>query len=124
MKIRKPKQTADEFYDKLYNQDTSVEDLQRQVNTHSLVQSFKKTDLDLKDKEDFLRLRLSWGKALYWILGGMLIYNATIVCLIGTNAISFQSDTVAGIVVGQNFVEVIGLVTIVLRALFPSKPSK
>ena len=117
-KKKKP-QTVDQFLAD-YNKGKTIPDLQEKANVIGLSQAIRKNDLEIKDKEDFLKLRLFWGKALVWILASMLIYNAVLVILIGTNALSFQSPTVTSVVVGQNFVEVIGLVTIVLKALFPS----
>ena len=106
-KKKKQPQTADKFAADFEN-GVSVGSLREKADVMSLGQEIRRTDLDLRDKEDFLKLRLAWGKALRWILAGMLIYNAVVVVLIGKGVLTFQSDTVTGIVVGQNFVEVIG----------------
>jgi hypothetical protein len=107
-----------------YARGVTIASLQERQSVITLSQEIKKTNLELREKEDFLQLRLFWGRSMAYILGGMLIYNALIVIAIGCNWISFKSTTVTSIVIGQNFVEVIGLVTIVLKALFPSESKR
>ena len=78
---------------------------------------------ELSGKKFYFWLRNAWGIGLVVVLGASIFFEYYLTYKVGTGQWKFVgSETFLNIIAGQMFIQIIGLCTIVLRALFPERP--
>jgi len=78
----------------------------------------KAQEIELGGRADFFALRKKWSTYLFWFLTATLIFQFSIAYLIGFGLMEFPANSVIYVIVGENFVQIIALVIIVVKFLF------
>lgn len=87
----------------------------------------KKETLDALDrqllqdeKKDIIVYRKFWSPRIFWLIFGILAFQACFVILVGLRALNFISyQNVISVYLGESVIQVFGLGIIVLKFLFP-----
>lgn len=82
--------------------------------------ALEKMLLDNVEKGDILGFRKYWSHRIFWLVSGILIFQAALVVAVGLEGLKFVSyQTVISVYLGESVVQVFGLGVIVLKFLFP-----
>ena len=83
------------------------------------VATLTKELIENQGRHDFYSLRKSWSRFLMFSLFAMLAFQMGLTVLIGTGHLDFTKYPVLiSLVVGENFVQIIGMCVLVVQFLF------
>lgn len=85
-------------------------------------QEMRERETDRRGKEDYYELRKRWSQYLFWFLLAMVAFQFLLTITIGLDLLSFQNyKHFLYIVVGENFLQIVGMCIIVVQFLFPKQ---
>ena len=78
-------------------------------------------DVERDGRSDYFRLRKTWSRALICFLAVMISFQIGLTIAIGRKWLSFMEyQYVLGLIVGENFLQVVSMCIMVVAFLFPS----
>lgn len=77
--------------------------------------------LRLKEKYEYLQMRTEWSRILMIFVSGIYIFQMAVFVAVGKNLLIFNDIWLARLLFPGIFIEIIGLVYIVVKYLFPNK---
>jgi hypothetical protein len=78
--------------------------------------------VELERRRQVLGLRATWSKWLIAWISFLLVFQAGLGVCIGSGLLSFEKHpNVLGFLLGQNFVQIVGMGYVVVKWLFPQK---
>lgn len=83
-------------------------------------QRIKERETERRGREEYFNLRSEWSARLAWFLGVMILFQILLTLVIGAGWLDFASyETFLYLVVGENFVQIVGMCILVVQFLFP-----
>lgn len=86
------------------------------LNETSLEEKYK---LEIDAMKDILNMRKEWNCFIKLFVGLLIISQTTIIILIGSHVLNYNSNTVISIFFSETFLQIVGLALIVVKYLFP-----
>jgi len=80
------------------------------------------TQIRLDGLSDYYKMRRSWGDFLKLCLGLILVFNISLVILVGFEKLNYKDDWFLRLVLTTNLADIIGLVYLVVNFLFSNQP--
>lgn len=83
-------------------------------------QEIKERETERRGREEYFTLRREWSGRLAWFLGSMILFQILLTLIIGAGWLDFlEYETFLYLVVGENFVQIVGMCILVVQFLFP-----
>lgn len=109
---------------------TTIRDFAHQVVTQEQLslreqqveseQEIKERETERRGREEYFILRREWSGRLAWFLGVMILFQIILTLIIGAGWLNFLDyETFLYLVVGENFVQIVGMCILVVQFLFP-----
>ncbi|MFN7161078.1 MAG: hypothetical protein ACK4NC_05765 [Candidatus Gracilibacteria bacterium] len=88
-------------------------------------QEIKDKEAERKGREEYFKLRNKWSIYLVIALYAMILFQFVITFFIGFGIIDFTAyPTFISLVIGENFLQIVGMCLIVVKFLFPDGEKK
>ncbi len=78
----------------------------------------RELEIELGGRKDFFQLRKKWSGYLFWFLLLTLIFQFFVAISIGIGLMSYPSETVVNVLLTESFIQIVGLVFLVVKFLF------
>lgn len=95
-------------------------DLKSPAAVSDLARTKESTEVQIKLQglQDFYRMRRNWGAFLMGSLGVILLFNISLVFLVGMERLKYSDEWFLRVVLTTNLADIIGLVYLVVKFLF------
>jgi hypothetical protein len=117
----KKSKAKDSIADKIERGDITIEKAQSLLNIRQLELLVNDTEHAARDHSNLTDLRQSWGKVILGVLLVTIAGDMFLIGMVGSNIWTFEGNTYfLNVVVTEHLVQILGLVLVVLKSLFPN----
>ena len=119
---RKKKTSSSKLLEQLENGDITYPEAVQRVDFRRLVAQVDNVESDAKDHGNLVDLRNTWGKVILFVLILTILSDFFLVWMVGSGTWKFEGNSrFLTIVAAEHLAQILGLVLVVLKALFPKE---